>query len=281
MNDHLPDTIDGGVTAEQALRKIIFDTCCAYDAHLSVVMGSDDPDGPRKTRVALRRIRSTLKAYRSLVRGKIYHGLMSQAKAIFRILGQLRDVDLAAETFPEDAAKTDRAARHADIRARVRDELRACGAIGFGGQLVAMTQSDSWMKAGSRHVAARMGSARSFGMWALGRAWDDCTAHGKHLEKMSEKRLHDLRKDLKTFRYLTEFFAPICRVPPAPEYLAALKQIQDELGAITDMATLHADKGIGKKARADLKVQEKRALATAARSWADLCAQPQWWIAPA
>lgn len=277
MNDDLTDSFDSSVTAEQALRTIIFESCCAYDAHLSVVMGSNDPDGPRKTRVALRRIRSTLKAYRSLIRGKIYHALMAQAKAIFRILGQLRDYDLAVEAYPERAENTERLAKHEDIRARVRDELRASGAIGFGGQLVAMTQSDSWMKAGSAHLSARTGSAWSFAVKALERAWDDCADHGKHLEKMSEDRLHDLRKDLKAYRYLTEFFGPISKAPPSPDYLAALKHIQNALGAITDMTTLHANRNIGKKARSDRKLQEERARALAAKMWDDLCEYPRWW----
>src|SRR5689334_25339553 len=61
------------------------------DEHIERVAGRDDPAGPHKSRVALRRLRAALFAFRSVMRRKVRERLQSSARRVGRILAPLRD----------------------------------------------------------------------------------------------------------------------------------------------------------------------------------------------
>ena len=85
---------------------------------------------------------------------------------------------------------------------------------------------------------------------------------------------HALRKRLKSLRYIAEDFAPLWPAEASIAFLAALSDLQDDLGLLNDM-DLAAGQGLPRDG--DLA---KAALARAEGRWHWLCAQPPWWAPP-
>ena len=73
------------------------------------------------------------------------------------------------------------------------------------------------------------------------------TVHGK---KLTTKRLHGFRLEVKRFRYSLELFRPLYG-PALDQRLARLRRLQQLLGRITDCASIRSllTAGTGKKAR--------------------------------
>lgn len=91
---------------------------------------------------------------------------------------------------------------------------------------------------------------------------------------MSDKDRHDLRKALKGLRYTAEFFAPVWDAPDWPARRDVLRDMQDALGHLNDLAAARLRDGGGDKGA------EKAALERAGNAWAALRATPPWWPAP-
>jgi CHAD domain-containing protein len=271
----MPLTLSSSLSAEQALRWIVADACRRYDQHLAQLIETDHPDGPRKTRVALRRLRSTLKGYRPILRHKTTAPFDAQARKIFRLIGQIRDADVALDIAPDSKA----AGGIETLRQQVRARLRSLGAVGFGARLAGMINGDAWQRRGKTQAALRIGPSRDFARQALATAWARCVNHRAHLARLSVEQRHDLRKDLKTFRYLSEFFGPFWPDDAAHPSIHLLKRLQDDLGTLNDFAELRATGKIGKSHAALHRDRLALALATAQTHWHDLRSLQPWWRA--
>ncbi|MES2847395.1 MAG: CHAD domain-containing protein [Pseudomonadota bacterium] len=271
----MPVALSPSMSAEQVLRWIIADACRRYDQHLAQLIETDHPDGPRKTRVALRRLRSTLKGYRPILKHKATARFDAQARKIFRLIGHVRDADVALDLAPD----ADVAGGIGTLRQQVRARLRSLGAVGFGARLAGMINGDTWQRRGKAQAALRCGPSRDFARQALAAAWARCIRHRAHLARLSVEQRHDLRKDLKTFRYLSEFFGPFWPDDVARPSIHLLKRLQDELGTLNDFADLRAKGKIGKPQAALHRERLALALATAQTHWHDLRSLQPWWQA--
>lgn len=118
--------IDPGMTAEAALTALVTGCALDIDRHLAQVMETAAPEGPHKTRVALRRLTTALDAFAPLLRRSAARALRREAKRIFRRLGEVRDVDVYLETLT--ARDRDRLAPEAEtLREATRTALRERG----------------------------------------------------------------------------------------------------------------------------------------------------------
>lgn len=262
-----------GETAEAALRRILAECCAAYDAHLAGLMQSDDPEGPHKARVALRRLRSALVAFEALLDPAFARKVGRRARQIFRIIGDLRDADvLAAHQAggPKAIASADQAQR---IRARVRKRLQREKAEHFSEKLGQRLAGTGWRRGGRRVLALAGSPAALIGGRALGDSWAACLSHGQNLAIMSDTERHEMRKDLKTLRYTVEFFGPLWPGRAQERFLDRMKDLQDELGHLNDLALLRRE-GAGDGGR---ELEADRAMQKAAALWRKLASGPVWW----
>ncbi|MCE6969518.1 CHAD domain-containing protein [Cereibacter sphaeroides] len=260
-------------TAEAAFRRILSECLDAYDRNLERLMDSDDPEGPHKARVALRRLRSALVAFEALLDPDFTRKVGRRARHLFRILGELRDADVLAghqSKGPRAAAAARKAER---IRTRVRARLRHGKAARFSARLVKALGGKGWRRGGRRARALAEGPAALIGGRALGDCWATCLSHGSDLGRMSDTERHEMRKDLKTLRYTVEFFGPLWPGTEQERFLSRMKDLQDELGHLNDLALLRregADEG-GRASEAD------EALRNASALWQGLALGPVWW----
>ena len=268
------DTV-GEITAdmgcEAAFRRIAEGCCAQIDSQMAVFLGSEDPAGPHKARVALRRLTSALDAFAPILRRKRAAELRAEAKAIFRALGRVRDADvfLARQGGVALARET------RELRDDVRRDLRRQKAVRLCPMLLRDLAGDTLLKQKAPGLAARRAPVGTLARAALDLAWARGLAHGTDLATMAEEARHDFRKDMKTLRYLAEFFAPLWPGPGWPDFRNALQDLQDDLGLLNDLANARLRKNApsGSKELA----AEAAALKRAGKDWAVLSqARPFW-----
>lgn len=224
--------------AEVALARIVAVCANAFDQRLAQMMTSDDPEGPHRARVALRRLRSALDGFAPLIDGKARKAVETEARQLFRLIGKVRDADVLLHHLSDADDRPDRQAAADRRRSEIREALRQAGAGSFRDRTMQRTREDGWFRTGARGRGWRLAPVRKIARRALDRAWEDCTAHGRRLQKMSVADRHDLRKDLKTLRYLGEFFGPLWPGAEQERFLDRMRALQDALGALNDLSLL-------------------------------------------
>lgn len=259
--------------ARDALRAILATCVDDFERHRAQMMISDDPLGPHGARVALRRLRTALTAFAPLLRRRPARAVAREARSIFRTLGRLRDADVVAQTHPRGAAGARLAAEASRIRTEVRAALAAAAAEGFGDRVRALAQGPRWCRRGARRLAK--GPVEPVAAAALAAAWAAVCSHGKTVSAMGTEARHGFRKDLKSLRYLTDFFGPLWPGKRQARFLERLKLLQDALGVLNDLAVAEARLGAtGRDARAQLAGS---ALSDAEREWRRLRRGRLWW----
>ena len=253
-------------------RRIAALCCDAFTLHLASVMTSEDPEGPHRARVALRRLRSALTGFAPVLAPKARRARAGQARTLFRSLGRLRDADVLLAGCVDPQAINHLSAEADRTRAEVRAELIGLDAGSFGSHLMAGLDGTDWQRDDKSGRRWRRRKLDRLARRALRRAWAACLDHGADLPEMAEPLRHELRKDLKTLRYLSEFFAPFW---PGPRYLVfvdRMRTLQDSLGTLNDLALARA-----LIANLTPSGEEAAALDNAARSWRSLRRSRVWW----
>jgi triphosphatase len=97
---------------------------------------------------------------------------------------------------------------------------------GRGWREAAPERGEAWLERPVRDFAAHVLRKRQRKALKLGQRFDE----------LSAKERHQVRIALKKLRYATEFFAALFPKKRAKRYLAALKELQDGLGHLNDVA---------------------------------------------
>ncbi|MBB2708425.1 CHAD domain-containing protein (plasmid) [Rhizobium sophoriradicis] len=109
-----------------------------------------------------------------------------------------------------------------------------------------MLDLNEWPRCGEylsdpRTTEIREGPAADFAGFALDRMRKKLRKHGMALSKVDDEHRHEARKDAKKLRYATEFFAPLFDDKRGARrykrFMAAMEELQDQLGALNDLVT--------------------------------------------
>lgn len=237
-------------TVETAARDVLRDCLAQIAANLALTADSDEPEGPHQLRIGLRRLRTAFKAFESILGGPAMEPLAAAARDLGRIVGGLRDLDVAiGEMLPEaaglglDAAARSGLeaaldARRAGLRAKVRGALADAGTVGFVFDLAAFVEARGWLVAADWAQSGRL--ATPIGALAadiLEHRHRKVLGRGRRIDRLDAEGLHALRKELKTLRYTAEMLAPVFPGKPAARYLKTLKALQESFGSLNDAAT--------------------------------------------
>ena len=264
-----PQTPPDTDTCEQALAAILGRCTTALDAELAVFLGSDDMSGPHKSRVALRRITTALDAFAPILRKRPRKALRAEAKAIFRSLGKVRDSDVYLATHADEPGHDTRQEQNRKLREKTRDRLRKTRAVTFAPRLsAALGPEGDLMKTKPRALLTRAQPVRDFATTALDQAWQAALACGPSVVAMPVAAQHEFRKDMKTVRYLAEFFAEHFPALAQDPFRQDFRDLQDALGTLNDYDV--ALTLAGKRRPKALPPTEARALATAEAIWSRL-----------
>lgn len=273
--DDLSDPLTPETPCEEAFRRIALHCAASFAEAASLVQASTDPRGPHKARVALRRLTSALDVFAPLLRRKRGQALRDRIKALFRALGDLRDSDVHLESRKADPGHKDRARRNTALRRKVRRTLASDGA-GFLDVLAALVATDGplWRRGGKAR-AMRAGALGGFAAQMLGQVWAECRSHGDSVSAMTPEQRHDFRKDLKTMRYLAEFFAQLFPGLAQDPFRADFRDIQDALGILNDWEVALVLEGTPRPAI--MPPKQTRALVAAEAIWLRLCSARLPW----
>lgn len=200
-----------------------------------------EPHAVHQMRVAARRLRALLGAFRVVLPKAARKRTAADLKRLQAVLGPARDMDvfldevlagISVATVRTILARSARAP-HRRAYARVRKAV--------GSRLLDRVRSDFERLArtlSTKHDGGRSG--RAFGRKILARRHRALIRRLEGAKNRSDKKLHALRIRIKKLRYEVEFFRPLMPKGGVTAYHAALAESQDVLGAFNDAVNARA-----------------------------------------
>lgn len=206
------------------------------------VLDSEDVEGVHAMRVAIRRLRSTMRAFAPVFKGKPLKKSNKQLKRIADALGATRDEDVTIIALEKARKKADdeRIKREiGELTERCRNR-RAALQIDLAESLTAASlekinaefyesldkirlrkkrRDDDFLKAGNEIIGESLREFVDLSA-AIYRPFDD-------------DALHELRIAVKRLRYAAELFA-VCRAEEFEPLAAQMAELQDYLGEVHD-----------------------------------------------
>jgi triphosphatase len=246
--------LDGSLTCQQAFRAIA-QNCLRQIILNERGMCACDAQSLHQMRIGLRRLRSAIVAFEKITTDKEQERINRELKWITNELGPARDLDVfetdilqpMSVTHGEDARFAE--TRRAFIAARAKAYRLAAASMRSNRFRTVLLDVAEWIEAGpwTRDKSLRKRREETIAEHAaklLSRGRKRIRDDGADLRALDVKKRHKLRIRAKNLRYAVEFFA---RVFPGEKNaarreaaLAALKDLQDQLGALNDLAQREA-----------------------------------------
>lgn len=194
-----------------------------------------EPHAVHQMRVAARRLRALLGAFRSVLPKVARKRTGLDLKRLQKALSPARDLDVFLDEVLADVAVANvrttmaRAARapHQKAYTRVRRVVRSSLIERVRKDFDSLAAALAKTKDGKR-------DGRSFARAILLRRHEALVRRLGEAKRRSDKRLHVLRIRIKKLRYEVEFFRPLMPKGGVTAYHAALAESQDVLGAFND-----------------------------------------------
>ncbi|MDB5375111.1 MAG: hypothetical protein JWP04_3753 [Belnapia sp.] len=222
------------------------------------------PEGVHQTRVALRRLRSVLKAFRPAAGGPALAEFDAGLAALAKTLGPARDWDVFLAGTGAEAAEAIGGDRRLAALLKAAEARRQEAYASLGRQLegpafprlvlagLALMLLRPWREVpGDTSGDAPRDKARDtsndrtalldqplaeFAAALLDKRWHRLRKRGEAIEAHGAEALHEVRLDAKRLRYAAELFAPLWPGKAARRFLRRLTALQEELGVANDMA---------------------------------------------
>lgn len=200
------------------------------------------PDGIHQSRVAIRRTRAVLRAFKKVLpydKRKAFNG---EFRWLQSRLAPARDWHVfLSETLPQiltgspDQESDARRLRRLALRERRRATGEAQELLASQRFTRLMLQFQRWLLALEKEDPALFEvELRPFALKVLDKAHRDLLVDCRPLSRMSEEERHSLRKRGKKSRYAMEFFSGLWEGPEVKQYLKLLEKLQDRLGEAND-----------------------------------------------
>lgn len=234
-------------TVERAARDVLRECRQQIATNIRAILEMDDPEGPHQLRVGLRRLRSALSVFDPILAVAEGKRLRAEAQWLGVQVGRLRDVEavLADVVLPEAENLSDEAvvqglvsslqgeasARREALRRLLTEER----AQAFTLDLVRFIETRGWLVALDIEQSGRLAMPVSkFARAALAKRWKRTRKHARNFDALTVEQRHELRKELKKLRYLTEFFAPLFAKKRVRLFLKRLRRLQTVFGRLND-----------------------------------------------
>jgi inorganic triphosphatase YgiF len=236
--------LPGDISAEDAFTVIANNCLDQLRANEEAVLATEDGEAIHQFRVALRRLRAIVSAYRDLIDDDVHAMMSIDLRWLQRQCGPARDLDvLITETlepiqnrvrgqsafdFLIETAKVARAEARRAAHLAIENPRYVVMLI----QLYRHLHTGDWRRASAR---ARLGApARDFATPLLQSRHKRLVKLGARYRSLPEPELHRVRILAKKMRYAAEAFRSLYRDKPVKKYTAALTDIQDRLGSLND-----------------------------------------------
>lgn len=294
--------LDAALSVEEALLLALGHLVEVLLWHAPIAERGEDPIGVHQSRVAIRRLRSVLRAFRGAADGTALRQFDGTLRGLAAVLGPARDWDvwiggLGAEitaALPEEpriaallkAAGARREAAYAALRTALRGrEFRLTM-----WEAVRLAEAGPWREEADAEAEARRAlPLAAFAEGVIERRWRKLAGAGPEIGDLPDAEFHALRLEGKRVRYVAELFAPLWGGRRSRRFLKRLAAVQEAFGLANDAAVARAlvaplgERG-GRDAAWAVGVSEgwalaraRRARARATEAWAELLeAEPFW-----
>lgn len=238
-----PVLIDNEMRVSEAFQHIIRNCLRQFRLNEDVLLVASNTDALHQARVALRRLRSALKLFQPMVNGGRFERLSEDLKWLTGALGRARDIDvLLSEDLPVEMHIQLHQAR-LEAYAQVRSALESPKARHLILDVMEWIEVGKWLHRTAR-ADIRDALVPQFAHERIEAMFIKIRRGGRHLDAMKENERHALRKQVKKLRYSVEFFSGVYSSAQFRKhrirFLAALEELQDRLGALTDQTMRRA-----------------------------------------
>lgn len=232
--------LDRDMTAIAAFQTIATSCLRHFRLNEDALLDKRKPEALHQARVALRRLRSAFSLFKSIVSGDEPVRLNGELRWLATVLGETRNVDvLLSKAQDADLVSKLKAAR--------RDTYKeAIEALNSSRVRALMLDLREWLQCAdhlvnSGLVASEIPTAQDFAARVLEKKRKRLKKDGKALSSIDDEHRHEVRKDAKKFRYAAEFFGSLFAdkrgASRHKKFLSAMETLQDDLGALNDLAT--------------------------------------------
>jgi triphosphatase len=239
-----PITLPAGLSTEEAFVAIVNNCLEQLRANEEAVLSTEDDEAIHQFRVALRRLRAIVSAYRDLVDDEVQAMISIDLRWLQRQFGPARDLDvLIAETLEPighrlrtqpafDLLMETAGAARAEARRSAHLALENPRYVTMLIQFYRQLHSGGWRRASAR---ARLAApVADFAGPLLQSRHKRLMKLGARYRTLPEVELHRLRILAKKMRYAAEAFQSLYKPKLARKYIASLAAIQDSLGSLND-----------------------------------------------
>lgn len=264
--------IHAKMSPDDAFRLMLSDCLAQMTANAGVLRSGPSAEGLHQLRVGLRRLEVALKAFGEAFDQPWLEELRGRAKVLSSRLGPARDLDVFLEDLLSGPAKSFSGADESEMFAALRSEAQAArekaweqASACVAGPDFAIFLDDVASLAQSRLPLAPGHRLKKLAARMLARQAKLAKKRGRAARSHEEGDLHRLRIALKKLRYTAEFFAPLYKRKKVKRYLSQVKQLQDSLGRLNDIA--HARSVLSQLAPAQKNNGDLRFAAGTMQGW--------------
>ncbi len=234
------------MSAEQAFQAIMYRCAEHFQANEEAVLAGD-VEGVHQFRVGLRRLRSCLSVFKSVIPAETVAGLKLDIRWLNEVTGPVRDWDVFIEglepvvgRFPEHRGLKDFvAAGHA---IRVRHDRALCSRLrsprygGFLLRLGAWLATAGWRVGQDPEIRElQTQPVLRFARQVLRKNHKRMIREGEDFDNLPTEIKHDLRIRAKRLRYALQFFSSLYGQEHCRGMLKTLSALQDNLGLLNDL----------------------------------------------
>ncbi|NOW44414.1 inorganic triphosphatase YgiF [Novosphingobium sp. SG751A] len=227
-----PVALTRGMSAGRAVQTIGWNALAHAVGNLGLVITRGDAGAIHQLRVAIRRLRAALSLFgKDLLTGDPRaREWRQELREAAILLAPARDLYVLAQGIkhPPEAL----------LRAQTIATQAAREGLGQPRFQRLWLQLALWLEEGAYLASPLAGAAvEPLAATMIERQRGAIRGMRKRLAGMSDRDLHDLRKDLKKLRYSAGFFQPLDKSRTARAHQDALEQVQEALGRIQDQAS--------------------------------------------
>ncbi len=243
----VPD-LTGATEAAEAFRRIARECLAQITSNAGLLRRTRQPEALHQLRVGVRRLRTAIRIFGEMLEGKEHRWIDGELEWLAGKLDAARDLDVllhdtfepAANALGADLAPLGRCLLAASARA-YRSAITSVGSVRY--RRLAL-ETAAWIEAGSwvvddrcEIVALRTEAIETLSREVLEHLRHDVRKRGRDLSRLEPKQRHQLRIRTNRLRYASEFFGPLHgHKHRRAEFLTGLKQLQDLLGELNDIA---------------------------------------------
>ncbi len=236
--------LSADMSVEDAFVAVAFHCIAQLQDNEPGLLAGSDPEFLHQARIALRRLRSSFHVFDAAIPRTHWTQVSEHLKALSRLLGAARDLDVfAAETLPQAGC-----AEHAGLAAlrrqtqiaRRRANQAARASVAAGAYTTLLLRLAQQITQGQWHDeqlprAAAGTPLRKFAASFISNGFARMAKRGHDISWLGLTDLHRLRIHIKRLRYAIEFFVPLFE-GRARHGLRSLLDLQTLLGKFNDDA---------------------------------------------